>query len=125
MKSCPCGLERALSECCGQYHAGLPAPDAETLMRSRYSAYVLHLADYLLATWHASTRPSSESLSLQDDTRWLGLKIVHCSSPSKGRAIVEFIARYKQLGFSAQKLHERSEFILEDGPWFYVNGDFL
>lgn len=125
MKPCPCGLERALSECCGQYHAGLPAPDAETLMRSRYSAYVLCLPDYLLATWHASTRPASESLSLQDGTRWLGLKIVHFSSPSAGRASVEFIARYKQLGFSAQKLHERSEFILEDGRWFYVNGDFL
>jgi SEC-C motif-containing protein len=42
--------------CCGRHHGGIPAADAESLMRSRYSAYVLGLEDYLLATWHATTR---------------------------------------------------------------------
>ena len=57
---CPCGHPAAYAACCGRYHAGalhLSAPTAEALMRSRYSAFVLGLNDYLLATWHASTRP--------------------------------------------------------------------
>ncbi|MFX8410434.1 YchJ family metal-binding protein, partial [Acinetobacter baumannii] len=48
---CPCGSRLLLSECCGRLHAGARAPSAETHMRSRYSAYVLGLEDYLLATW--------------------------------------------------------------------------
>ncbi|HAW61148.1 MAG TPA: hypothetical protein DCX26_02290, partial [Pseudomonas sp.] len=48
--NCPCGSGDALAECCGRYHAGVAAPSAELLMRSRYSAYVLGLVDYLQAT---------------------------------------------------------------------------
>ena len=47
---CPCGSGIVLDACCGHYHAGTPAPDAQTLMRSRYSAYVLGLVDYLVRT---------------------------------------------------------------------------
>ena len=54
---CPCGGGRTYASCCGAWHAGTPAPSAEALMRSRYSAYVFGLEDYLLATWHRSTRP--------------------------------------------------------------------
>ncbi len=57
MTPCPCGRPLAYAACCGLLHAGSPAPDAESLMRSRFSAYVLGLEDYLLATWHTSTRP--------------------------------------------------------------------
>ena len=52
---CPCGRPLAYAACCGRYHAGAPAPDAEALMRSRYSAYVKQLPDYLLASWPAGT----------------------------------------------------------------------
>ena len=66
---CPCGSGRTLQACCGRYHAGElagQAPDAEALMRSRYSAFVLDRLDYLLASWHASTRPPT--LDLDDAT---------------------------------------------------------
>ena len=49
------------ADCCGRYlndFAATPAPDAESLMRSRYSTFVLGRLDYPLATWHASTRPA-------------------------------------------------------------------
>src|SRR5690606_13083917 len=48
--NCPCGSGDSLDQCCGRYHAGTAAPSAERLMRSRYSAYVLGLIDYLQAT---------------------------------------------------------------------------
>ena len=57
---CPCGRGPSYAQCCARWHAGPlqgEAPDAETLMRSRYSAYALGLHDYLLQTWHPDTRP--------------------------------------------------------------------
>ncbi len=121
---CPCGSTLALSECCGRYHAGpqhLLAPTAEALMRSRYSAYVLGLHDYLLATWHAGTRPAS----LEADPpglKWLGLDVRRHSPQDDAHAVVEFVARNK-LGGRAQRLHETSRFVREGGRWFYVDGD--
>ena len=105
-------------------------------MRSRYSAYVLGLADYLLATWHPSTRP--ESLDLADSPRWLGLSVKRVGAfddalrlqknsanaafdPGAG-ATVEFVARYK-VGGRAHKLHEVSRFVRENGHWYYLDGE--
>ncbi|HEX5803913.1 MAG TPA: YchJ family metal-binding protein [Azospira sp.] len=116
---CPCGSNQPYARCCGRWHAGEPAPSAEALMRSRYAAYVLGLADYLLATWHASTRP--ESLA-DDAVRWLGLEVKR-HQPDGDRAVVEFVARYRADG-RGHRLHETSRFVREDGRWYYVDGDF-
>lgn len=120
---CPCDSGLPLARCCGRYHDDGRAPAAEALMRSRYSAYVLGLEDYLLRTWHPSTRPAS--LDLQDGkvrTTWLGLKVLRSQSEAD-RAVVEFVARYKVGGGSARRLHETSRFVCEEGRWYYVDGD--
>ena len=95
-------------------------------MRSRYSAYVLRLRDYLLATWHPDTRPAV--LDLDDvaspATKWLGLE-VRRQVEDGDRATVEFIARYRVGGGSAQRLHETSRFDRIDGRWYYRDGDFV
>ncbi len=91
-------------------------------MRSRYCAYTMGLEAYLRATWHASTRPSLD-LSAENDTRWLGLEIRRHESTGSDSAIVEFIARYK-IGGRAHRLHEVSRFVLEEGRWYYMDGDF-
>lgn len=92
-------------------------------MRSRYSAYVLKLEAYLLATWHSSTRPDALNLAA-DNTKWLGLKVKSHLFESADRATVEFVARYKS-GGRAGHLHEVSRFVREDGKWFYVDGEFV
>ncbi len=90
-------------------------------MRSRYSAYVLKLTDYLRATWHPRTRP--ESLDLNDDgSKWLGLAVKTHEVLDATHATVEFVARYRLAG-RAYRLHEVSRFVCEDGRWFYVDGD--
>lgn len=90
-------------------------------MRSRYSAYVLGLEEYLLDTWHPSTRPQYLNLA-NDRTKWLGLEVKHFE-PNDESAIVEFIARYKING-KAEKLHETSRFKRIAQRWFYVDGEF-
>ena len=91
-------------------------------MRSRYSAYVLNLTDYLLDTWHAGTRPVREELTQDAGAKWLGLDVKK-HTPNGNDATVEFVARYKVEG-RAHRLHEVSRFVREDGKWYYVDGSF-
>ena len=86
-------------------------------MRSRYSAFVLGLSDYLLATWHPSTAPPE--LLLQP-VKWLGLEVRQAQAEGDtGR--VEFVARCREAG-RAQRLHEISRFVREQGRWYYLDG---
>lgn len=128
MSACPCGRlgfkgqTLAYEVCCGPIHAGEPAPDAERLMRSRYSAFVCGDVPYLLATWHSSQRPAE--LILEAGAKWLGLEIKQHRMTSDNTAEVEFVARFRVAG-KAVRQHERSRFVREDGRWYYVDGDVL
>lgn len=126
-QDCPCGRRDARGRplayvaCCGRFlDEGLSAPDAEHLMRSRYSAFVLGRADYLLTSWHATTRPAS--LDLEPGIKWLGLEVREHRAVDADHAEVEFVAR-SRMGGRGQRLHERSRFVREGGRWFYVDGD--
>lgn len=92
-------------------------------MRSRYSAFVLGLEDYLLATWHGSTRPEEFDLATDPAPKWLGLEVRRHQLLDESHALVEFVARYR-VGGRGQRLHETSRFVREEGRWFYVDGDF-
>ena len=119
---CPCGSGQTLAACCARYHAGADTPpDAATLMRSRYTAFVLEDAAYLAATWHDSTRPEDFALEPGERTRWLGLE-VRRHEETQDAAVVEFVARYK-IGGRAHRMHEISRFVREEGRWLYVDGD--
>ncbi|WP_246066284.1 YchJ family protein [Limnobacter alexandrii] len=122
---CPCG-RGSYQACCQPFHLNAAlAPTAEALMRSRYSAYAMGLGDYVLSTWHVSTRP--KQLDLQHELaqgKWLGLN-VKGHWPQGSKAEVEFVARYKPSNGPASRLHERSRFVLEEGRWFYVDGDLF
>ena len=122
-QNCPCGQQRSLRHCCGAFiFTPATAPTAETLMRSRYTAFCLREADFLLATWHPSTRP--KTLEFDPAQHWLGLKIIACQggkgSDSHGQ--VEFLARYKIQG-RAYRLQETSRFLHLAEGWVYLDGD--
>lgn len=123
---CACGRTdakgRALpyETCCQPFHAGTPAPDAERLMRSRYSAFVRGDGAYLLSTWHASRLPAS--LELDAGIQWLGLEVKSHRLTGADVAEVEFVARFRLAG-RAVRQHERSRFVREDGRWYYLDGD--
>jgi SEC-C motif-containing protein len=86
-------------------------------MRSRYSAYVLGQIGYLLATWHASTSPGELDLP---PVKWLGLEVREAMSAGDA-GVVEFVARCRDAG-KAQRLHETSRFVREEGRWYYIDG---
>ena len=124
---CPCGRTDArgrglvFEACCGRYFDhDTPAPDAESLMRSRYSAFVLGRVEYLAASWHTSTRPAD--LTLEEGVKWLGLDVRSHRVIDADHAEVEFVAR-SRVGGKGQRLHERSRFVREAGRWFYVDGE--
>lgn len=128
---CPCGRRDAAGlplpyeQCCARYvedFANCPAPDAESLMRSRYSAFVREHADYLLATWHESKRPSK--VTFDAGVKWLGLEVRDFTVLDDTHAEVEFVARQRDRTGRAVRLHERSRFVREDGRWYYVDGDW-
>ncbi len=125
--ACPCGRAdgrgRPLPclQCCGRWiDAGAAAPDAESLMRSRYTAFVRGDQRYLLATWHASTRPAR--LPLEPAVKWLGLQVRAHRVLDATHATVEFVARSRLQG-RGDRLHETSSFVREaDGRWYYLHG---
>ncbi|WP_295011048.1 YchJ family protein [uncultured Microbacterium sp.] len=118
---CPCGSGDVLGSCCGPILDGRPAPTAERLMRSRYSAFSLGDAAYLLRSWHPSTRPAA--LDLDDDVRWLRLDVldVERGGPFDTDGVVEFEAVHRDAS-GRGVLHERSRFVREAGRWFYLDG---
>lgn len=127
--SCPCGgLPKGAryAACCQPYIEGRSAaPTAEHLMRSRYTAYALGKTEYVLSTWHPSTRPTDLNLppaGTPHAVRWLRLTVHHHLQLSGAEAQVTFTAVCRDEG-QAHRMKECSRFVLEDGSWFYVGGE--
>ena len=130
--TCPCG-GASFASCCGPYIAGAAVPaTAETLMRSRYTAYTQRNEAYLRSTWHASTVPADPIIGENEKLQWLGLEVKSALRLRQRKAelpenqdadTVEFVARYKING-RAHRLHELSRFVREDGRWLYLDGSF-
>ncbi|MCZ2823179.1 MULTISPECIES: YchJ family protein [unclassified Modestobacter] len=119
---CPCGTPLPYDECCGRLHAeAATAATPEQLMRSRYSAFAVGDAGYLLSTWHSSTRP--DSLDLDPGVRWTGLEVLAASGGAllAPEGTVEFRAHHRTGGVSGVQ-HELSRFARENGQWRYVDG---
>lgn len=115
----------AFELCCGRFlHAHEIPLTAEALMRSRYSAYVLQDAQYLLSTWYPSKRPETIDFDDKITTKWIGLNVKRAQTQDDNHATVEFIARYTLNG-KAYRMHEISQFIRENGRWFYLEGKFV
>ncbi|MCF0097476.1 YchJ family protein [Micromonospora sp. MH99] len=120
---CPCGSGQAYADCCSPVHGGtVQAPTAEALMRSRFSAFALGDADYLVRSWHSSTRPAR--LELTSGQRWTRLEIVETERGGllDATGTVTFHAHYREAGRPGT-LTEHSRFVREDGRWVYLDGD--
>lgn len=123
---CPCGTGETHARCCAPVLAGeLPAETAEALMRSRYTAFVLGDDAYLYTSWHPHTRPDDASAPTGLEWRRLRIRETHAGGPTDETGTVEFIAHFRTKDGSRDFLHERAEFVRENGRWMYVSGDIL
>ncbi|VYU78658.1 YchJ family protein [Metakosakonia massiliensis] len=123
---CPCGSAVEYSLCCQPYLTGAKvAPNPSHLMRSRYTAFVVKQADYLIRTWHPSCHAAAFRADIEAgfaSTQWLGLTVYEQSMEKTGtEGYVSFVARFNENGKSGAII-ERSRFLKEDGQWYYIDG---
>jgi len=120
---CYCGSGNLFSVCCERYIKGVAkAPTAEALMRSRYSAYAVHNADYLYNTTVLKERRHHSKAAILEwakSNQWLKLEILNATE-----TVVEFKAYYLDSSLRAQVHHEKSTFIKEGDSWYYVDGEY-
>ncbi len=130
MEACPCGSGRDYAACCGQYISGeAKAPNAEALMRSRYTAYVKGAIDYIIAT---CDREGDEGIDVDATRRWsekstwLGLAIhrTEKGGPADSEGVVEFTATYILDGLREEH-REIASFVKKDGTWLYSEGEVV
>ena len=120
---CHCGSKKMFTTCCKPFLTfQTKAETAEQLMRSRYSAFVIENANYLLHSWHPDTRPTS--IDFDSQTKWLGLKVKRCKAGLFSDLLgwVEFVARFKIAG-KAERIEELSYFIKDGDQWLYVSAE--
>jgi len=127
MQECHCGSGQSYEACCGPYIQGVePAPTAEALMRSRYSAYVVGAIDYLGDTLHPNHRSDWDrdaTARWASHSEWLNLEIRDTEAGGEGddEGFVEFVAHFKE-NDEHKVHHERSRFQRHGGRWYYVDG---
>jgi SEC-C motif-containing protein len=124
MSNCPCGSGLSYDSCCGPIIAGAPAPTAEAMMRSRYSAYVKREYAHLERTLSAEQRKDfapDEARRWAESSEWLGLTILRTEkgAPDDQEGVVEFSARFRIEGKDQEHI-EAAVFGREDGNWVYV-----
>jgi SEC-C motif-containing protein len=122
-KVCYCGSSNSYKECCEKFiNSSQNASTAEALMRSRYSAYATQAVDYLIATTAVLQRKlliKSDILEWSQSNKWNKLEIIEATENT-----VEFKAYYTDSNNLSYIHHEKSTFIIKDGKWCYVDGEF-
>jgi SEC-C motif-containing protein len=127
--TCPCGTDRPFERSCGPFLGGAPAPTAEELMRSRYTAYTRHDIEYIVATHDPATRGDIDRDVTEQwsrESEWLGLTVLAAEAGGRDdeTGMVEFVARYRAKGHELSH-HERSQFKKVDGRWHYFDGQVV
>ena len=122
---CPCNSQKSYVRCCEPYLTGKQFPDTpEALMRSRYTAYTMANIDYIKATMRGKALIGFQTM---DATRWakrvhwIKLQVFHSHIEHEHTGYVEFEAHFVD-DSRLQSIHENSEFIREEGRWYYVDG---
>lgn len=127
MSSCPCTSNKTYAECCQLVHENHASADTpEKLMRARYSAHVLKLADFVVQTYHSSCKAEQQRADIEASIQLNWQKLDVISAPTvrnSEQGYVEFKAYLEEQG-QVQCMHERSRFVKENGLWYYIDGVF-
>ncbi|MDD3343479.1 MAG: YchJ family metal-binding protein [Sulfurospirillaceae bacterium] len=124
---CPCGSQKSYETCCEPYHLNYNAPTCEALMRSRYSAFVFNLVDYLYESTHPSHRSKhlkAEIAATCKGLAWTGLTVEKVWQGEQKDKVgkVSFRASFMQNGKTGLHI-EHSRFKRFGKAWMYVDGE--
>ncbi|CAK4067239.1 YchJ family protein [Vibrio sp. 16] len=127
MSLCPCGSMQEYAQCCEPIHLDSSlAQQPEQLMRSRYSAHVKQLVDFVVDTYHPSCNAQSQRDDIAESVYgdWRGLEVISTEpGHNEDEGFVTFKARFYQDG-DEYCMEERSRFLRENGQWYYIDGTF-
>lgn len=126
MSDCPCKSKKDYQSCCKPFHLGQLPSSALELMRSRFSAYALSNADYIINTTDPKgplfvkdlKKWKEEILYFSKSTQFVDLQILSFTEESESRATVTFIATLRQKNQEIS-FQEKSLFIKKEGKWLY------
>lgn len=127
---CPCGSSKKYKKCCKILHNGVLAKNALELMKSRYSAYVVGDAKYIIKTTHKENNEytadfdlwADSILSFSKNSEFRALEIIEFTDGEE-EAFVTFKANIFQNNKDASFI-EKSKFYKVDGLWLYHSGEF-
>ncbi|KAK4533044.1 hypothetical protein CCYA_CCYA15G3901 [Cyanidiococcus yangmingshanensis] len=130
---CACGSGRTYQHCCMPVHLGSRVPpEADELLRARYSAFAYRLPAFIMRTT-SKTNPDytddwnrweADILEFCDTYRFPGMEILDEKRASPDVCFIQFRANliYEgMLGFFI----ERSRFAKERGKWMYASGKLV
>lgn len=128
---CPCGSQKKYKKCCKVFHDGTLPTNALELMKSRYSAFAVHKAEYIIATTHSQNQDFTSDVSswkkgildFCENTSFNGLEIIDFID-GELESYVTFKAILEQANEDAT-FSEKSRFLKENGKWLYVDGKFI
>ncbi len=122
--NCYCGNDMPYQKCCMIIHDNYKNADsAEQLMRARYSAFVLHMVDFLYETFHPTSRRFQKKAEIEQwskENQWIGLDVIKATENT-----VEFRAFYLDSAGNDFNHHEKSRFQKLHGTWYYLDGKVL
>jgi SEC-C motif-containing protein len=128
---CLCNSNKKYKKCCKPFHDGSLPTFAVELMRSRFCAFALNNADYIINTTHSSNHDFTndkdtwandiESFCTNTDFRSLDiLEVINADE----EAYVSFKATLFQ-DENDISFNEKSRFLKEENKWLYVDGTFF
>jgi SEC-C motif-containing protein len=127
-ETCPCGSGTSFVDCCEPIIKGTRESEtAEELMRARYSAFVTHAIDFIVASTHSRTRDEIDMTFIREwseTSTWHGLEIIETKEVNENKAFISFEAQFTQNG-EDHRHREKSLFEREHGHWRFVTGEEL
>ena len=129
---CPCGSLKKYKKCCKPFHDKITFPKtALELMKSRFSAFAVLIADYIIFTTHENNSDftldlkswNQDIMNFSKNTRFEKLEILDFIDDE-----IESFVTFKATLFQDKtdiSFIEKSRFLKVDEIWKYIDGEFI
>ena len=129
---CPCGSLKKYKKCCKPFHDKITFPKtALELLKSRFSAFAVLIADYIIFTTHENNSDyisdlkswNQDIMNFSKNTRFERLEILDFIE-GEVESFVTFKATLFQDNTDISFI-EKSRFLKVEDKWLYIDGQFI